>query len=125
MAIQLLYFSTAAAIKTSLILLYFRLFGVIRWFRWVLAFTEVIVALYFIVDLFVAIFECKPVAFYWDTSIKGGKCIDENQFYRWNGVANLLIDFIIWSLTLPVIWHLHLNIRQKLSLSGIFLLGLL
>ena len=125
MAVQILYFSTAVAIKTSLILLYFRIFGVIKWFRVLLIGAEVVVALYFIVDVLVAIFECHPVAFYWDKTIKGGKCINENQFYRWNGVANLLIDFMIWSLTLPVIWHLQLNNKQKLSLSGVFLLGLL
>ncbi|KAL6714198.1 hypothetical protein ACLMJK_008693 [Lecanora helva] len=125
LAIQILYFSTAVAIKTSLILLYYRIFGVMRWFRWVLAIAWIISALYFIVDLFVAIFECKPVAYYWDFSIKGGTCINENQFYRWNGVANLLIDFMIWSLTLPVIWRLQLNVKQKLQLSCVFLLGLL
>ena len=125
LAIQILYFSTAVAIKTSLILLYYRIFGVIRWFRWLLGAAWIICALYFIVDLLVAIFECKPVAFYWNINIKGGTCIDENQFYRWNGVANLIIDFMIWSLTLPVIWHLQLNTKQKLSLSAVFLLGLL
>ena len=81
--------------------------------------------LYFLVDLFVAIFECRPVAFYWDQSIKGGSCINQVQFYRWNGVANLLIDFMIWSLTLPVVWRLKLSTRQKLSLSMVFLLGIL
>ncbi|KAL8991365.1 MAG: hypothetical protein Q9177_000206 [Variospora cf. flavescens] len=125
MAVQVLYFFTAVAIKTSLILLYYRIFGVIRWFRWVLAAALTIVLLYFIVCLLVAVLECQPVAFYWDKSIRGGTCIDQNQFYRWNGVANLLIDFMVWSLTLPVIWHLNLNLQQKLSLSVIFALGLL
>ena len=81
--------------------------------------------LYYIVALFIAIFECTPVAFYWDKSIEGGKCINQNQFYRWNGVANLLIDFMILSLTMPMVWRLNLGIRQKISLSSIFLLGLL
>ena len=125
LAIQLLYFASAAAIKTSLLLLYFRIFGVIRWFRILLAAVWAIVVLYFVVNTFVAVFKCSPVEFLWDKSIKGGTCINENQFYRWNGFANLLIDFVIWSLTLPVIWRLNLNARQKLSLSAIFLLGLL
>lgn len=125
MAIQVMYFASAVSIKTSLILLYYRIFGVIRWFRWLLAAVWSIVLLYFVVCLLVAVFECKPVSFYWDQSIENGTCIDRNQFYRWNGVANLLIDFAIWSLTLPVIWHLKLNTRQRVSLSAIFLLGLL
>ncbi|KAL8999884.1 MAG: hypothetical protein Q9188_005790 [Gyalolechia gomerana] len=63
--------------------------------------------------------------FKWDKSIKGGTCINQDKFYRLNGIANLLIDFMLWSLTLPVVWRLNLNFRQKLSVSGIFLLGLL
>jgi len=84
-----------------------------------------VVLLYFVVNLLVAIFECTPVAFYWDKSITGGTCINQNQFYRWNGVANLLIDFMILTLSIPMIWRLNLAFRQKVSLSGIFLLGLL
>lgn len=125
LAIQLMYFASAVSIKTSLILLYYRIFGVVRWFRWLLATVLAIVVLYFIVCLFVAVFECSPVSFYWDKTIETGSCINQNQFYRWNGVANLLIDFTIWSLTLPVVWQLHLSMRQRLSLSFVFVLGLL
>ncbi|KAL9595709.1 MAG: hypothetical protein Q9219_006275 [cf. Caloplaca sp. 3 TL-2023] len=125
LAIQIMYFASAVSIKTSLILLYYRIFGVVRWFRWLLAAVWAAVFLYFVVCLFVAVFECSPVAYYWDKSIKNGSCINQNQFYRWNGVANLLIDFAIWSLTLPVVWHLRLSFRQKLSLSFVFVLGLL
>lgn len=113
------------AIKTSLLLLYYRIFGVVRWFRWLLAVAWIIVLLYYVIALFIAIFECTPVAYYWDKSITGGTCINQNRFYRWNGVANLLIDFMILSLTMPMVWRLNLEIRQKISLSCIFLLGML
>lgn len=125
MGIQILYFSTSVTFKTSLILLYHRLFGVVRWFRSLLIFAQSIVACYFLVCLFVAIFECKPVAYYWDKSILGGSCINETQFYRWNGVANLLIDFMILSLTFPMVWRLKITLRQKITVSGIFALGTL
>ncbi|KAL9027104.1 MAG: hypothetical protein Q9196_004326 [Gyalolechia fulgens] len=72
LAIQLMYFASAVSIKTSLILLYYRIFGVVRWFRWLLAAVWAVVLLYFIVCLFVAVFECSPVAYYWDKSIKSG-----------------------------------------------------
>ena len=120
-----MYFASAVAIKTSLILLYYRIFGIIRWFRWLLAAVWSIVVLYFVVCVLVAVFECRPVQFYWNKSIQAGRCIDQNQFYRWNGVANLLIDFAIWTLPMPVIWTLNLDRRQKWSLSAVFLLGLL
>lgn len=123
--VQIFYFASAVAIKTSLILLYYRLFSVARWFRWELAFAWILVVLYFIVNVLVAIFECKPLSYLWDKSIAGGTCINQDQFFRWNGVANLLIDFMILTLTMPIIWHLQLKSRQKLSLTVVFLLGLL
>ncbi|KAL8949572.1 MAG: hypothetical protein Q9222_004331 [Ikaeria aurantiellina] len=88
--LQLFYFSSAFAIKTSLILLYYRIFAVHRWFRFELLGAWIIVVLYYLVNSFVAVFECKPVAFFWDKNIEGGTCINQNQFFRWNGVANLL-----------------------------------
>lgn len=85
----------------------------------------IIVILYYIVDFSVAVFECKPVAYFWNKKIEGGTCINQNQFFRWNGVANLLIDFMILTLTMPLIWSLNLKDRQKASLSAVFLLGTL
>lgn len=119
------YFASATAIKTSLILSYYRIFWIVRWFKWECLAAWIIVVLYFVVDLLVGALECSPVPFFWDKSIAGGTCIDQDQFYRWNGVANLLIDFMVLTLTLPLIWRLKLKARQKLSVSGVFLLGIL
>ncbi|KAL8934398.1 MAG: hypothetical protein Q9216_005931 [Gyalolechia sp. 2 TL-2023] len=125
LALELLYLCCSTATKASLVLLYYRIFRLVKWFRWLLALAWATVFIYFFVCVFVAIFECKPVSFKWDKTIEGGTCIDQDKFYRLNGIANLLIDFMLWSLTLPVVWRLNLNFRQKLSVSGIFLLGLL
>lgn len=125
LALQLLYFATACAIKTSLILLYYRLFGIVRWFRGLLAGMWLLVVGYFVADTLVAIFECTPIGYYWDKGIKGGYCIDQDAFYRWNGVANLLIDFSILVLPMMMVWRLKLDVRSKITLSGVFLLGTL
>lgn len=84
-----------------------------------------LVLAYFVADTLVAIFECTPIAFYWDKAIKGGTCIDQDAFYRWNGVANLLIDFSILVLPMMMVWRLKLDIRSKITLTGVFLLGTL
>lgn len=122
---QILYSATSAAFKTSLILFYFRIFGVVRSFRYVLAVAEGIVASYFLVCVFFAAFQCNPVSYLWDKTIPGGSCINQTQFYRSNGIANLLIDFMILSLPLKMVWRLNTTRRQKVTLSGIFLLGTL
>lgn len=80
--IQTSYLSTSVAFKTSLILLYYRIFGVIRSFRYVCILAEAIVACYFVVCLFVTIFKCKPVPYHWNKNRPRESCINEPQFYR-------------------------------------------
>lgn len=125
LVVQVIYLTSAALVKTSLILLYYRIFGVINWFRWLLATAWALVIANSVVCIIVAVFKCRPVGLFRDESIDDGSCIDRIQFYRWNGVANLVLDFAIWTLPLPVTFQLQMNIRQKLSVSAVFLLGLL
>lgn len=84
-----------------------------------------VVLAYFVADTLVAVFECSPIGFYWDKAIKGGTCINQDAFYRWNGVANLLIDFSILVLPMMMVWRLNLDTRSKITLSAVFLLGTL
>ena len=123
MALQIFYFLSSVFFKTSLILLYWRIFGVSAGFRKVLVLAWTIVICYFVANLLAAIFECNPVAAYWDKTIPGSKCVDTVAFYRWNGVANLLIDFMILTLTIPMVWRLSLKVKQKVTITGLFLLG--
>lgn len=124
LALQILYYCTSMAFKTSLILLYYRKFGVIRGFRYTLVIAEFVVASYFIACTLVAIFECRPVPYHWNKNIPG-TCINQLRYYQWSGVANLLVDFMILSLTFPMVWRLKISFRQKITLSSIFLLGTL
>lgn len=123
-ALQIFYFLSSVFFKTSLILLYWRIFGVSRGFRKVLIVAWSIVIMYFVANLLAAIFECNPIAKYWNMGLSG-KCVDTVAFYRWNGVANLLIDFMILTLTLPMVWQLSLKLQQKVVITGLFLLGCL
>ena len=125
--LQIFYFSASFCTKTSLILLYYRIFGVSRPFCLALVVAWAIVVSYYIANSFAAIFECSPVSYYWTRAgnPEGGTCVNTNQFYRWNGVANLLIDFMILALTLPMTWGLKLPLRQRIRLTGIFMLGTL
>ena len=124
MAVQISYICASMAVKTSLILLYYRIFGVARGFRYTLIVAQSVVASYFLANLFVAIFQCKPVSYSCDKKISG-TCINQVQFDRWNGIANMLTDLLILSLTFPMVWRLKIAFRQKITLTGIFLLGTL
>ncbi|KAJ6178544.1 hypothetical protein N7519_009005 [Penicillium mononematosum] len=122
MAVQLVYFTNAVITKASLLLLFHRIFGVVRGFRWILWVSAFLVVAYFIVCSIVSIVGCSPVSKSWDKS-QPGHCIDEVAFFRWNGVGNMLLDFLVLCLPFPMAWRVNTTIRQKCILTGIFLLG--
>ena len=122
--VQTLYFLNAALTKTSLLLLYYRIFGVVKRYRLALWISAFIVLGYWIATTILAFLGCIPFAYNWDKNVPG-RCVNLVGFFRWNGICNLLIDFLILLLPLPMVWRLNVASRQKLELSGIFLLGLL
>jgi len=122
--IQTLYFLNAAVTKISILLLYYRLFGVVQKFRWALWGTSFVVLGYWIACTILAFLGCDPFARNWNKKISG-TCVNLVKFFIWNGISNLLIDFLILLLPIPIVWRLSAPTRQKLELSSIFLFGLL
>jgi hypothetical protein len=68
---------------------------------------------------------CTPIAFFYDKSIVGGSCKDQAISGTISGALSLLGDVLILVLPLPMVWHLQINVRQKIALFGIFMLGTL
>lgn len=119
MGVQVLYFINAVLTNMSLLLLYRRVFGVVKPFRialWVAAF---LVVGYGIATTTLAFMGCTPFEKNFDRAVPG-HCVDLVNFFRWNGICNLLIDFLILLLPLPMVWRLNILLKQKLILSGIF-----
>lgn len=73
--------------------------------------------------LLVNIFQCNPIKFYWNKSIKGGTCIDILAYWRYSSVPIILSDIAILVIPLPMIWRLQMTTRRKLAVSGVFLTG--
>ncbi|KAJ5111427.1 hypothetical protein N7532_001962 [Penicillium argentinense] len=119
---QVIYFTNAVFTKASLLLLYYRIFGVVRGFRWALAISFFLVIAYFIAASTVSIAGCSPVSKFWDPSLPG-YCVNEVAFFRWNGFGNMALDILVLCLPYPMAWRLQTSPRQKLILTGIFLLG--
>lgn len=120
-----LYFTTSALIKASLLLLYYRYFGISKRFRWALYTCGAIIACWYIAVTFSTIFQCTPVSAFWDRTIQHAKCVDLVQFSIGSGITNLLTDVMILCLPMPMVWSLHMNRAQKWTLTGIFFLGFL
>ncbi|KAF3395516.1 hypothetical protein DPV78_008733 [Talaromyces pinophilus] len=66
---------------------------------------------------------CIPIAYYYDRTIKGGSCKNQAISGSVNGALSLLGDIFILVLPVPMMWHLKMNTRRKIGISGIFLLG--
>lgn len=67
---------------------------------------------------------CQPVATFWDSSIPG-HCLDITTVWYVMAGVNLVTDFLILTLPMPVISSLQLPSRQKYMLMGVFCLGFL
>ena len=126
MAIQLVYFTNAVLTKSSLLLLYQRIFGIVKRFRYALWTSWVLILSYFVACVIASIAGCEPPSYLWDRfrdpNTPGG-CFDEVAFFRWNGLANMLLDILMLVLPLPMVWRMRTSRRQKFLLTGIFLIG--
>lgn len=82
------------------------------------------VLLYAAGSIAATIFECTPIERVWDHAIDG-TCVNLTAFWYTNAVANILGDFGILLLPMPVVKSLQLPSRQKWGLTMVFGLGVL
>lgn len=68
---------------------------------------------------------CRPLAFSWDPSIRGGTCGDQKSLDLYIGILNLFVDITVVVLPMPVLWGLQMAVSRKLVLSGMFGLGIM
>ncbi|KAH9983959.1 integral membrane protein [Xylariaceae sp. FL0662B] len=113
--------------KTSILLLYLRIFYVHRWFRWGTYALIAYIWVWGITEEFIAIFLCKPVAYQWDQyrpdETPGASCLDQLAYYRWVSVPNVIHDVAMIIVPVPMIWRSKIATRQKLAVSCVFLLA--
>ena len=69
------------------------------------------------------ILECSPRRKLWDPTIHG-HCISSNGFGVSSGALNVISDFSILLLPLPLIWRLQMPINKKISVTVVFGFGL-
>lgn len=67
---------------------------------------------------------CFPVAKFWEPSIQG-TCVDQLAVWYVMAGVNIITDFAIFIIPLPVIKSLQLPTKQKMLLVVVFSLGLL
>ncbi|WAO85993.1 Hypothetical protein NCS54_00324700 [Fusarium falciforme] len=109
--------------KMTFLLHYYRLMSVSN-MRNVYLGAIIIVALWGLSQTIMAFTQCIPLKAVWDPRVEGWCRPHQTTLWYINGVINIVSDFAILILPLPVIWKLQLPLSQKILLSGIFGLGL-
>lgn len=63
-----------------------------------------------------------PLSFLWKDPIQ---CNPLGRDAQISGIVNVFIDITILLMPLPMIWFLRISKKQKIAVSGVFLLGLM
>ncbi|KAH7023893.1 hypothetical protein EDB80DRAFT_57346 [Ilyonectria destructans] len=119
---QVTYKASINFTKGSILLLYLRIFGKIRWFKWLCWFLVVSVTVYCLASVTVTIFQCSPVPRVFDKSIDG-TCIDSGTFWYANAGFSIATDLIILFMPMALVYQLQIQRAQKAALVIVFALG--
>lgn len=68
---------------------------------------------------------CRPLQMVWDPFIPGGKCDNQIILFAASGIVNVVTDFFILLVPLPVVSKLKLPRASKFGLLIIFCMGIL
>ncbi|RWA14132.1 hypothetical protein EKO27_g983 [Xylaria grammica] len=115
------YLSGTSALKLSMLSLYYRIYATPVFRRWVWGVVGLVVV--YIVS-FIPLFltNCIPLSQYWDPKPTGW-CRDTIIGDNATVAANLVLDFAVLVLPLPVLWRLQMSIRDKLTVTAMFGIG--
>ncbi|KAF6218804.1 hypothetical protein HO133_005347 [Letharia lupina] len=122
-AYEILYCVCVTLIKISILLFYYRLFGVRKAFKYTCYALLALVTCWCIAIVFSNIFQCIPVEAAWIRPYPHSKCINNNASLLGTAVTNVFLDIVILVLPMVPVWSLSLTVRQKVTLTAIFLLG--
>lgn len=70
------------------------------------------------------IFQCKPVDFFWNkANHSDGQCISQGIFYTSTAAITIFTDVVVLAIPFWIFTGLNMNIRVKVAVMAIFLLG--
>ncbi|KAF2679668.1 hypothetical protein K458DRAFT_346656, partial [Lentithecium fluviatile CBS 122367] len=120
--IQILWATSLTATKLSILLFYCRVFAVpsVHLAAKILC---VVIFLWCSTVILSAFLLCRPFAFNWDPTIPDGHCGNRVLSYIMTGVLNIITDFAVLCLPMPVIWGLQMRMASKLGLIAVFATG--
>ncbi len=124
-AVQILYNPILALVKSSVLVFLLRLFGGKKGVRRFIISLNVVNLMQMTAVFFAILFQCLPIAFNWDPTIKGGHCVEQRVLFTTTAAFNILTDLVVLGLPLWILVDLNIPRRTKFALMFVFLLGLL
>ncbi|KAI1478733.1 hypothetical protein F4774DRAFT_410726 [Daldinia eschscholtzii] len=123
-ASSILYFTVAGATKLGILLMYHRIFAVSPIFRYQLFAVSALVVGWWFGCTVAALRKCKDLEAGLMSTLNDPRyCFNFNVFWMAAGVCEILLDTWILALPVSVVARMQYSSRQKLVVSGIFLLG--
>ncbi|KAL9017481.1 MAG: hypothetical protein Q9185_005194 [Variospora sp. 1 TL-2023] len=123
-----LYILGLTLAKLSLLLFLYRIFRVDRTFRILSWLLGAILTIWTTVSLLLCFFACKPIKASWVLSVQfepTTKCpIKPYDVKNIQGLCNIITDFALLFLPLPLVWKLRVSGRKKLGLVVVFGTGI-
>ena len=110
-----------AEIKLSILFLYRRIFPT-PWFQWAVLVVGLWVVAWGFTNFFGDIFQCFPIEKLWNPSVQG-HCISYGKLSFSMGIVNIVNDFVILILPMPLVWRLQLKRNKKILITVTFMGG--
>ena len=120
-ASQIIYVAIQVFAKTSILLLYLRVFTR-RWFTITCYLCIVFLALHGIAFILAVSFQCNPVDSIWNPRITG-KCLNLTAIGVAGAILSIVEDFVILVLPIPEILNLQMSKSKKWGLVLLFSIG--
>jgi hypothetical protein len=118
---EVLYNAAIPVIKSSILLLYRRIFPQL-WLNRALLVLGLFIVSYSVAQILADIFQCTPANSLWGERPKK-YCINYPLLIKIGGIINILTDAAILALPIPSLWKLNLSTARKRLLIVMFLIG--
>ncbi|KAE9382122.1 hypothetical protein N431DRAFT_317320, partial [Stipitochalara longipes BDJ] len=120
---EIFYAVTTTTTKTSILLLYYRIFPQ-DWLRRTVFVGCVYMVIHGLIFFFVIVFQCRPIALVYDKSLEG-TCLDIHAVVFAGSVLSMIEDIATISLPIPSILKLRLPLKKKLQVVLMMSVGLI
>lgn len=112
--------------KMSIVFLYYRIFAVSKGgFRVACHIAQAIIVASGLAFIIGTIFQCHPIAAFWDKKIPNGICFKNQPWWMWYSMVQIITDVGLLALPVRQVMTLSMSRTEKLGLCLVFCTGFL